>query len=222
VINRNVSFDVLPSIVTLSEINHIRNLLPVDLGFDADLDSVDKEATHEFYLTKNQSFDGIRAIPGKPDAADVTFKARLTTRQLLDEITAPILRDRITPFVNTHFARLYARKSKKNRKRKKRRGKQDRVLVPCFSLVRRYLSNERLTHPAHFDLQALVTVVVSLSSYGQDFGGGLYVSAGNETQRKFLALQSGDAVLHESDLDHGVCCNFAHLNAALTCSILQV
>lgn len=57
------------------------------------------------------------------------------------------------------------------------------------------MDGERKTHPRHFDTQALITMVVSLSSYGLDFEGGLYVSTGgNVTGDKFIAMQSGDAV----------------------------
>lgn len=76
--------------------------------------------------------------------------------------------------------------------------------TPCFSLVRRYRAGERTTHAAHFDIQALVTVVVSLGSYGADFDGGLYVTTAGERAAQFLGLQRGDAVAHQSDLLHGV------------------
>ncbi len=58
-------------------------------------------------------------------------------------------------------------------------------------------------HPTHFDIRALVTVVISLQSTGVDFEGGLYVSTGHGTEM-IVALQSGDAVAHQSNLLHGV------------------
>lgn len=55
--------------------------------------------------------------------------------------------------------------------------------------------HERTSHATHFDIQALVTVVVSLSSSGVDFDGGLFVSTGaGRGDEYFLALQAGDAV----------------------------
>lgn len=47
--------------------------------------------------------------------------------------------------------------------------------------------------------------MVSLNTFGKDFNGGLYVSTGNSNnESKFVALQSGDAIFHQSDLLHGV------------------
>eukprot|EP00466_Bigelowiella_natans_P019890 jgi/Bigna1/75906/fgenesh1_pg.37_\ len=49
------------------------------------------------------------------------------------------------------------------------------------------------------------TQVISLSTHGQDFTGGLFVAAGGgRSKRRFLALRTGDVVLHQSDLLHGV------------------
>jgi len=78
----------------------------------------------------------------------------------------------------------------------------DRTLVMCHSLIRRYLPTERRRHPQHFDVQALYTVVVSLNSHGADFEGGLYVSTGEG--RQTIALQAGDAIFHDARLLHGV------------------
>ena len=41
--------------------------------------------------------------------------------------------------------------------------------------------------------QALVTVVISLTSYGKDFVGGLYVSTGSSVggEETYVALQAG-------------------------------
>lgn len=65
--------------------------------------------------------------------------------------------------------------------------------------VRRYQSEERMAHPAHFDTHALVTGVIALNSYGRDYHGGIYVSVGvdpnKEVNEQYLGLQAGDAVL---------------------------
>jgi predicted 2-oxoglutarate/Fe(II)-dependent dioxygenase YbiX len=55
----------------------------------------------------------------------------------------------------------------------------------------------------HRDGQAIVSVVVSLSEYGTDYTGGLYVAA-NGAGRQAIALGVGDAVFHSYDLLHGV------------------
>ena len=80
---------------------------------------------------------------------------------------------------------------------------RERRCRPCFSLVRRYLPNERTTHNIHRDGQALVTAVVGLSDYGKDFLGGLYVAA-NKMPRQVIPLRKGDVVMHQYDLLHGV------------------
>lgn len=111
-------------------------------------------------------------------------------RPVTDRLTAllrPIIDERITPIVNQRYQRQC-------------RG----GCTPCTSLVRRYRPDERRSHGEHFDLQALATAVVSLSTYGVDYphGSGLYVSTGAEL--RVLGLSAGDVVIHQSDLLHGV------------------
>ena len=72
---------------------------------------------------------------------------------------------------------------------------------PCTSLIRRYRPGERRAHYEHIDGHAAVTVVVSLSPQAL-YTGGLFVS--NLSSRILLPLQRGDAVMHASDLFHGV------------------
>ena len=50
--------------------------------------------------------------------------------------------------------------------------------------------------------QALTTVVMSLSDYDTEYRGGLYVATNHG--RYALKLNRGDAVMHQSDLLHGV------------------
>jgi hypothetical protein len=73
----------------------------------------------------------------------------------------------------------------------------------CVSLVRRYQANERMTHPAHYDRQAYVTALVSLSSHGKDFTGGFYVRTFPGTEQ-VVNSHVGDVLIHQSDLEHGV------------------
>ena len=76
-----------------------------------------------------------------------------------------------------------------------------RRLLSCTSLIRRYRPSERLAHYEHVDGHAAATAVISLSSR-REYRGGLFLS--NLTTRTLLPLDSGDAVLHASDLFHGV------------------
>lgn len=60
-----------------------------------------------------------------------------------------------------------------------------------------------LLRRTHHDGHAIATVVVSLSDFGKEYEGGLYVSTGYG-QREYLPLQRGDAAIHQSFLLHGV------------------
>jgi hypothetical protein len=102
----------------------------------------------------------------------------------------PILDERITPYVREHFPETCNKDP-------------ESACTPCYSLVRRYRPGERRSHETHRDGHALVTVVVSLSDYGSEYRGGIYV-AHNRADKKVLALKRGDAVVHQSDLLHGV------------------
>ena len=157
------------------------------LSWDHDLDSVDGKTTFELYLEKSGSTEAIASIPGKPDSDPGVRRERARLRSRLNAVTKAVLRDRIEPFVNQKFAKTCGGRCR-----------------ACFSLVRRYRQKERTTVDAHFDIQAQVTVVVSLGRYGVDFDGGLFVSTGRATGRIDVPLGAGDAVAHESDLLHGV------------------
>ena len=63
-----------------------------------------------------------------------------------------------------------------------------RACTPCYSLIRRYLPEERQTHAMHRDGQALVTAVVSLNDYGRDYSGGLYVAVRDGTTSNACSL----------------------------------
>jgi hypothetical protein len=73
----------------------------------------------------------------------------------------------------------------------------------CTSLIRRYVAGERLRHPPHYDTQAFITVVVSLTAQHEHFLGGLYVRTDPGTEQ-FMPGTVGTAVLHQHDLEHGV------------------
>ena len=73
--------------------------------------------------------------------------------------------------------------------------------TPCTCLIRRYRPFERRSHYEHVDGHAAVTAVVSLS-HRREYQGGLFLS--NLTTRWWLPLDVGEAVVHASDLFHGV------------------
>ena len=118
------------------------------------------------------------------------LEARRPLRRGLRKITEHILADRITPFVRKWYPDQCDQGA-------------GRECTPCWSLVRRYKDGDRRSHGVHRDGHALVTVVVSLSDYGRDYTGGLFVST-DHGRRRFLALKRGDAVVHQGDLLHGV------------------
>lgn len=73
--------------------------------------------------------------------------------------------------------------------------------IPCTCLIRRYRPLERRAHYEHVDGHAAATAVISLSSVN-DYQGGFFLS--NLTTRRLLRIEAGDAVVHASDLFHGV------------------
>lgn len=178
-------FHVLPALVSAADASALVEHAS-KMPLDDDPDSVDNAPTFEVYLERSGSVEGIRAIGGKPDARDDVFAARGAARSALAAIAAPVVARRILPFVNARY----------------RDACGGTECVVCHSLIRKYVDGERLAHPTHFDVQALVTVVVSLSR-ADAFSGGLYVSVGAGTERT-LTLQQGDAVVHQSNLLHGV------------------
>lgn len=187
------TFSVHPGLVSPAEALELLALVRA-VELDNDADSVDDLPTHELYLEKSGSFEAITTINGKPDARAATFAARLPTRTALAAIARPIVEERILPLVNARYSAACAVG-----------GVAGRCRV-CHSLIRRYHEGDRLSHPTHFDVQALVTAVIPLSTFATDFEGGLYVStgAGYEGKEAFLPLHAGDAVLHQSTLLHGV------------------
>ncbi|CAE7940000.1 HET-E1 [Symbiodinium sp. KB8] len=164
------NFHLLPSLVTSDEAVAMKQLLvdsPND--FDEDIDGVDKMVTYEFIISS----------AGARKAHD---PVRESLRQRLRDITEPIIRDRIQPFVWKRYPNAGA---------------------VCHSMIRRYLLHERRTHDTHWDIPSYVSVVVSLDSSGRDFHGGFFVTTGNG-EKSFIPLQQGDTVVHQSDLLHGV------------------
>eukprot|EP01062_Namystynia_karyoxenos_P058912 TRINITY_DN50369_c0_g1_i1.p1 TRINITY_DN50369_c0_g1~~TRINITY_DN50369_c0_g1_i1.p1 ORF type:complete len:417 (+),score=142.56 TRINITY_DN50369_c0_g1_i1:55-1251(+) len=72
-------------------------------------------------------------------------------------------------------------------------------------ICRRYAAGERRGHPPHFDGHAMATAVIDASAGPGAYEGGLFAQCGPRAeQREFAVMADGDAVLHGSDLEHGV------------------
>jgi TPR repeat protein len=117
--------------------------------------------------------------------------ARKALRKKLTDILKPYLDNVITPMVHQRYTSACTSKGR------------NRYCTPCFSLIRKYKHGQRQSHATHHDGHAIVTVVVSLSDYNVDYRGGLYVSTGYG-HHEHVALNKGDAVMHQSSLLHGV------------------
>jgi TPR repeat protein len=189
----------LPQIVDSSNVERILQLLRSYPDLDEDPDTVDGMTTHEIFVDNPEIRR--RLLTNDPlleqsikarDTDPVALPERTRLRAELQEILLPILQERITPFVQRHYPNVCPQSENSNR-----------ACTPCYSLIRRYRSGERQSHGTHYDGHAVITVVVSLSNYGTDYTGGLYVSTGYG-QRQFVPLFQGDAVSHRSTLLHGV------------------
>lgn len=73
--------------------------------------------------------------------------------------------------------------------------------VVCTSLIRRYSSDERVEVPPHRDSKAAVTLVVELQKPSE---GGLYVKTRAADEPAFTLMESGEAIVHDYRLLHGV------------------
>lgn len=95
----------------------------------------------------------------------------------LKALTQPIVTNRVLPYIQSKYNCSGCRM--------------------CTSMIRRYLPKERRQLRRHFDGQSFVTVVISLSEYGSEYTGGLFVRSGSETSRRFVDLGTGDAAVHQ-------------------------
>lgn len=76
--------------------------------------------------------------------------------------------------------------------------------VACTAFLQKHERDERLFNPNHFDMEAFVTIVVALSE-ASEHEGGLYVQPGTGARtRRLVALNGGDAVVHQFDLNNGI------------------
>jgi TPR repeat protein len=180
---------VLPSLVDQKSVDKMLSLLRNHSSMDQDPDSVDAMPTYELFMDSpdlDSDMAGMKVLDSDP----TSLAQRRALRKQILSITKPILEERITPFVRSRYPEACGKGP-------------GRTCTPCYSLIRRYKHAERQSHAIHHDGHALVTVVVSLSDYGSEYRGGLYVST-EKGENKFLALNKGDAVVHQSILSHGV------------------
>ena len=176
-LHRETKFAVLPAAMTPDEVSAVLGLLKPQnrrRTFERAPDSVDAMPTEELNLY----------------AEDDIFYHNGEMVGPLVQLMRPI-EDRLTAFVRHRYPEVCSRS-------------RERACRPCYSLVRRYLPGERRRHGIHRDGQAIVSVVTSLSDYGSEYSGGLFVAAADPHGRKVLALRKGDAVVHQYDLLHGV------------------
>merc|ERR1712224_791308 len=119
-------------------------------------------------------YDSVDALP----TFEYHFMVHGTYRhRSAERILKPLVERRILPFVRLQFNCPEA--------------------VVCTALFRRYLPGERRIHPAHFDREAFITVVLSLNA--AEYVGGLYVQ-GVSQERWLVPLEAGDAIVHQFDL----------------------
>lgn len=227
----DADISVIQSAVDQHDIDDVVALLRAynDENYDQDPDTVDGMPTYELFLDNEDIRRGVASVVSHhstaaesttiqndgsivnndnnnnkesnidTDWAKNTMKPqnsnpnRIELRQKIKNILDPYLHKVITPYVQ----KMYPDKCGKSKEG------NNRTCTPCYSLIRRYKHGNRKSHATHHDAHSLVTVVVSLSDYGKDYLGGLYVSTGFG-QREVIGLLKGDAVMHTSALLHGV------------------
>lgn len=200
-------FAVLPHVISHTTVSQLLSLLrygdasipeygksptsyhgQTSVPLDTDPDSVDGMTSQEIFIDN----DNLRAGLGSKTGGTMSDEgeARVTLRKKIRVLLDPVLEEIVTPFVRERYTEQCGK------------GK-GRECTPCYSLIRRYRAGERVSHAPHHDKHSLVTVVVSLSDYGREYTGGLYV-ASSKSQRFYIGLNRGDAVVHQGDLYHGV------------------
>ena len=201
--NSSISSDlaVLPSIVPRSVVAEILTLLRgnedatianghTTLELDKDPDSVDGMTSQEIFIDN----DSLRA--NQPSKGGGFYREdmeeRRELRAKLRALTDPYT-EKITSFLHKWYGKEKCDKGK------------GRSCTACYSLIRRYRAGERQSHAPHHDKHSYITVVVSLSDYGNEYTGGLFVSTKN-SDRNYVQLNRGDAVAHQGgELEVGSC-----------------
>jgi hypothetical protein len=184
---------VLPGVLSREAVATVLALLTRRGGpaWDTDPDSIDGMTSDELHLMSDEPEymkpGGGSALKGDSDPAQLSARAPL--RKAVSAVLDPVVQGLVLPFVRQRFPELCSKGA----------GRTCRV---CSSVLRRYLPGARRGVATHQDHEAVATVVISLSDYGREYTGGLYVTGG--TGRKLLPLLRGDAVVHTTQLSHGV------------------
>lgn len=182
-------FAVLPQAVDRPAIEELLSLLAAYKDWDDDPDTVDGMISREVFV-KSPDMNTKGSIKYR-DTDPKFAPARKQLREELMNVMQPYIDNVITPMVLARYSDACTAKG------------PSRTCTPCYSLVRNYRHGQRQSHATHHDGHALVTVVMSLSDYNVNYRGGLYVSS-RFGHHEFLALNKGDAVMHQSSLLHGV------------------
>jgi len=181
---------VLSQAVPRSSIEEILNLLRDYKDYDDDPDTVDGMPSYEIFVDNPELYTDTQTL--KYRDVDPKFVAeRKVLRGKLNAIMKPYIDTIITPIIHERYPDACTSRG------------PNRLCTPCYSLIRRYQHGQRQSHATHHDGHAVVTAVISLSDYDIDYRGGLYAATGHG-QKQFLALNKGDAVIHQSGLLHGV------------------
>ena len=198
---------VLPSLVPHETVQQMLQLLRDygDDNLDDDPDTVDAMPTYEIFvdsvdLRNNSPTLKVRDNHNSGNN-DIEHYRRKHLRAQLQELTSPYVH-RLTQAVRLLYPQECGGIIDTDTESASG-AVSDRACTACYSLIRRYRSSDRLSHAPHYDGHAIATTVVSLSEYGTDYTGGLYVATGHG-MREFLNLSIGDAALHKSTLLHGV------------------
>lgn len=78
------------------------------------------------------------------------------------------------------------------------------MCMACTAFTRRYLQQERVRVPAHFDVTAYATVILPLSP-SRNYSGGFFVQpTAHVDSRLFVPLELGDIAVHDFTLNHGI------------------
>lgn len=182
-------FVVLPGLLPRSVVAEILTLLrghedadvadgKTTISLDQDPDSVDGMTSQEIFLDNDSLREG-KPSKGAPENMEERRELRSKLRALTDKYAYKIL----MPFLEKWYGKDAC-------------GRDGRKCTPCYSLIRRYRQGERQSHAPHNDAHSFITVVISLTDYGREYRGGLYVSTKN-SEKNFVKLDRGDAVAHQ-------------------------
>eukprot|EP00804_Cyclotella_cryptica_P014076 CCRYP_021200-RB/>CCRYP_021200-RB protein AED:0.00 eAED:0.00 QI:91/-1/1/1/-1/1/1/771/482 len=195
-------FAVVPQAVDRSSIDSVLDMARSYHDWDDDPDTVDGMTSHELFLHTPDLYADTSTTKYR-DVHPEFVPARKQLRAKLNGILQPYLDHVITPLVRRQFPEACHDNNTNDDNDEDDDEGHSRNCTPCYSLLRHYTHGRRQSHATHYDGHAIVTVVVSLSDYNIDYRGGLYVATG-VGQREYLPLNKGDAVLHRSNVLHGV------------------